>query len=255
METEPIKQLKQQVDPKTGLMKAAFLSCPKYRYFTLKRIVDVCFSLPAAILFAPIFLLFAIVIKLDSSGPAIYKQKRVGARLSYRRGSLYWENRLFTMYKFRTMRRNSKATIHYEFIKAFIAGDEAGLSKMQNKQKTRSKYKLANDPRITRVGRFLRRASLDELPQLWNVLLGQMSLVGPRPPIPYEVEMYKPWHHQRLRTMPGITGLWQIKGRSLTTFDEMVSLDLEYIEKQSLGLDLKILIGTLPAVLSRKGAQ
>ena len=234
-----------------------FISClrnPELRYIVIKRFLDVTLVLFSLIPLAPIFILITVLIELDSSGPAIYKQERIGAKLSFRKGKPCWARRRFTMYKFRTMKNDVDTTIHYEFIKAYI-NDDFSLSEIQAMRKGNAMYKLANDPRVTRIGRFLRNTSLDELPQMWNVLLGDMSLVGPRPPIPYEVEMYKPRHHQRLKTLPGITGLWQIEGRSSTTFEEMVTLDLEYIEKQCAWLDLKIIFGTLPAVLSRKGAR
>lgn len=232
----------------------SLLRHPESRYLVFKRLLDISLVLLSLIPLAPIFILIAVLIRLDSAGPAIYKQERVGARLGFRRGSPCWVRRRFTMYKFRTMKNDAKAKIHYEFVKAYIT-DDFSLSEIEAMRKAQSMYKLVNDPRVTRVGDFLRKTSLDELPQFWNVLLGDMSLVGPRPPIPYEIEMYKPRHHQRLEALPGITGLWQIKGRSSTTFEEMVALDLEYIQKQCLWLDLKIMFGTLPAVLSRKGAQ
>lgn len=232
----------------------SLLRHPESRYLVFKRLLDVSLVLLSLIPLAPIFILLAVLIRLDSKGPAIYKQERVGAQLGFLRGSPCWIRKRFTMYKFRTMKNDAKATIHYEFVRAYITNDSS-LSEIQAMRKANAIYKLVNDPRVTRVGHFLRKISLDELPQLWNVLLGDMSLVGPRPPLPYEVEMYKPQHHQRLEALPGITGLWQIKGRSSTTFEEMVALDLEYIQKQCLWLDLKIMFGTLPAVLSRKGAQ
>ena len=232
----------------------SLLRHPESRYLVFKRLLDISLVLLSLIPLAPIFILLAVLIRLDSKGPAIYKQERVGARLGFLRGSPCWIRKRFTMYKFRTMKNDAKATIHYEFVRAYITNDSS-LSEIKAMRKANAIYKLVNDPRVTRVGHFLRKNSLDELPQLWNVLLGDMSLVGPRPPLPYEVEMYKPRHHQRLEALPGITGLWQIKGRSSTTFEEMVVLDLEYIQKQCLWLDLKIMFGTLPAVLSRKGAQ
>ena len=149
----------------------------------------------------------------------------------------------------------STELVHQQFIDAYIAGDEAEMAKIQTDPESQTKHKLVNDPRVTRVGKILRKTSLDELPQIWNVIKGEMSLVGPRPPLPYEVEKYHLWHFQRLTTLPGITGLWQVSGRSSTSFDEMVSLDLKYIENQSIWRDIKILIKTIPAVLSGKGAE
>ncbi len=232
----------------------AFLRHSESRHFVFKQFLDFTLVLLSLIPLGAIFILIAVLIKLDSSGPIIFKQERVGAKLGFLQGSPCWIRRRFTMYKFRTMKKDAKATIHYEFVRAYITTDFS-ISEIQAMRKAKSMYKLVNDPRITRMGRFLRKTSLDELPQLWNVLRGEMSLVGPRPPIPYEVEMYKLRHHQRLEALPGITGLWQIEGRSSTTFDEMVALDLEYIQKQSLWFDLKIISGTLPAILTRRGAR
>ena len=238
-----------------GLVVPDAVVCPKCRYFALKRMLDVGLVLLVLVPLLPIIALIAIVIKLDSSGPAFFKQERVGAKREAGCDSHCWKQHLFTMYKFRTMQVNADPCVHYEFVKAYIAGDNARLSEIQAAHKVRSKYKLVNDPRLTRVGRILRKSSMDELPQIWNVLRGDMSLVGPRPPIPYEVEMYQPWHHKRLKANQGITGLWQVSGRSSTTFEGMVKLDIKYIEEQSLWFDIKIILWTLPKVLSRKGAR
>jgi lipopolysaccharide/colanic/teichoic acid biosynthesis glycosyltransferase len=244
-----------QTTTKYGLAMPAIISCPKCRYLFYKRLFDISIILLAIIPLTPVLIFIAILIMLDSPGPPIFKQERVGSKHKNGCGSLCWKQRQFNMYKFRTMEPNADQTIHYEFIKAYIAGDHARLSEIQAARKVKTKYKLVNDPRITRMGHFLRRTSLDELPQVWNVLRGDMSLVGPRPPIPYEVDLYQHWHHQRLMTVPGITGLWQVEGRSSTTFEEMVALDLKYIQQQSLLFDLKILFETLPRVLSRRGAR
>ena len=149
------------------------------------------------------------------------------------------------MYKFRTMKTNSSSDLHQHFIKAYIEGDEEMMQSI-NKKKADAKgmFKLNSDPRITKLGRFLRKTSLDELPQFWNVLKGEMTIVGPRPPLPYEVALYRPYHFKRLNTKQGITGYWQVNGRNSTTFEEMVKLDDEYIKKQSFFLDLKILFMT-----------
>jgi lipopolysaccharide/colanic/teichoic acid biosynthesis glycosyltransferase len=225
-------------------------------YFYAKRVVDFTIVAIALLLLAPLIAIIAILVKLDSPGPAIFRQERVGAKRRYRNGAWHWEPVTFTFYKFRTMKAGAKSSIHRQFVKAYIAGDEAKMAKLQaSKNAEKTQYKLQNDPRVTKLGQFLRKTSLDELPQLWNVLMGHMSLVGPRPPIPYEVDMYKPWHHQRLATLPGVTGLWQVYGRSSTTFDDMVKLDIEYIDRQSVALDLKILISTIPAVLVGEGAR
>lgn len=224
-------------------------------YFFVKRVLDIIIVTSSLILLCPLMLLIALLIRLDSPGGAIFKQERVGAKRRRRPdGSYYWEQQNFTIYKFRTMCVDAKPQLHQEFMKAVIAGDETRVSRFQEIHDEKARSKMVKDPRITKVGAFLRKTSLDELPQLWNVLTGDMSLVGPRPPIPYEVELYKPWHLQRLNTVPGITGLWQISGRSSTSFDDMVRLDIQYISTQSLGLDLKIMFGTLPAVLFQRGA-
>jgi lipopolysaccharide/colanic/teichoic acid biosynthesis glycosyltransferase len=154
------------------------------------------------------------------------------------------------MLKFRTMQVNADHSIHHEFVTTFIkSGAQAA------EPGTEPFFKVTNDPRVTGVGRVLRKTSLDELPQLWNVLVGHMSLVGPRPPLPYELEQYQSWHQRRvLEAKPGITGLWQVAGRSRTTFDEMVRLDLRYAKQRSLWTDLKILVATPKAVISGKGA-
>jgi lipopolysaccharide/colanic/teichoic acid biosynthesis glycosyltransferase len=158
--------------------------------------------------------------------------------------------RPFTMLKFRTMHVNAGHAAHHEFVTAFIkAGGQAQVAEENGM------FKIANDPRVTTVGRLLRKTSLDELPQLWNVVRGEMSLVGPRPPLYYEVEEYQPWHCRRvLEAKPGITGLWQVAGRSRTTFDEMVRLDLRYAKARSLWTDVKILLATPAAVIVGKGA-
>ena len=156
----------------------------------------------------------------------------------------------FTMLKFRTMRVNADHALHHEFVTKFIRS-----SAQLHPAGRKALFKLTNDPRVTPLGRILRKTSLDELPQLWNVLRGDMSLVGPRPPLAYEVEQYRPWHWRRvLDAKPGLTGLWQVSGRSRTTFDEMVRLDLRYVRTCSLWTDIKILLATPRAVISGKGA-
>ena len=224
-----------------------------YRF--AKRMMDITMVSLSLIILAPLLTIIAILVKLDSPGPAFFVQKRVSGRQRFDGKNFYWEQVPFKIYKFRTMKTDAKATIHFNFMKAFINGDEKAIAAIWAEQKAeKEKYKITNDPRVTKLGNFLRKTSLDEIPQLFNVLKGEMSIVGPRPPIPYEVEMYKPWHMQRLETVQGITGLWQVEGRSMTTFDEMVKLDLEYIEKQSLWLDIKLILLTIPAALRGKGA-
>ncbi len=207
----------------------------------IKRMIDIVGSLAAIILLAPLFLIIALSIKLTSRGPILFRQVRLGQY-----------GRKFTFLKFRSMYVNNDHQIHEQYVKRFIAGSAGALSSTAT---GRTVYKLTADPRVTRVGRFLRKTSLDELPQFFNVLAGDMSLVGPRPPVIYEFESYDLWHRQRLTAVkPGITGLWQVKGRSQVTFDEMVRLDIRYARSWSLWLDFKILIQTPGAVISGSGA-
>jgi len=204
----------------------------------LKRTCDIVISALAILLLFPLWLLIAILIKLDSRGPIFYTQERVGM-----------DGRLFLVFKFRTMKAGADSETHREYQRAFIAGRaEANLG-----DPNRPTYKLLDDPRITRVGKLLRRTSLDEVPQLLNVLMGDMSVVGPRPPIPYEVEAYELWHRKRLDMKPGLTGLWQVSGRNRLPFEEMVRLDLFYIENWSLLLDLKIILRTGLVMLGGEG--
>lgn len=226
----------------------------RYFYFATKRLFDVVIALLLLILLLPVMLLITILIKLDSSGPILFVQKRVGARRQMKNGQIFWQIKNFSFYKFRTMKNNTGDDLHQQFMQAYIAGDEARMAELQPDPEASTAFKLTNDPRVTRIGEFLRQTSLDELPQLWNVIKGDMSLVGPRPPIPYEVAMYSPEHLKRLAASPGITGLWQVSGRCETSFDELVALDIEYIQKQSLWLDFKILLMTATAIISEKGA-
>jgi lipopolysaccharide/colanic/teichoic acid biosynthesis glycosyltransferase len=190
------------------------------------------------VLFAPIWLLIALLIKLDSRGPVFYSQERVGM-----------DGRIFLVHKFRTMHMGTDDQIHKEYQRKFIAGRaDANVG-----DPDRPRYKLKNDPRVTRVGRFLRRLSLDEVPQLINVLRGDMSIVGPRPPIAYEVEAYELWHRKRLDMKPGLTGLWQVSGRNRLPFEEMVRLDLFYIENWSVLFDLKIMMRTALVIFRGDG--
>lgn len=229
----------------------------KILYFAAKRVMDLAIVSLSLLFVLPLLVFIAILIRLDSPGPAIFKQERVGAKRRQRNGQLEWVETPFTIYKFRTMKVDAKSTLHRQFIEAYIAGDEQRMAQIQaeQQQEAEAKYKLANDPRVTKVGKLLRKTSLDELPQLWNVLVGDMSLVGPRPPIPYEVELYQPHHHERLKTVPGLTGLWQVEGRSATSFEEMVRMDVDYIRQQNLALDIKLIIGTVTAVISGRGAR
>ncbi len=194
----------------------------------VKRIFDILIALTALILFSPFFLITAIAIKLDTPGPVFYKQTRVGKR-----------GKLFSCYKFRSM----------------IVGADAKKKELMTKNEADEiVFKIRHDPRITRVGRVIRKLSIDELPQLINVLQGNMSIVGPRPPVPGEVENYQYAYYYRLDVTPGITGLQQVKGRSDISFKLWVQLDLEYIQKQSFWEDIKIILMTIPAVIRGKGA-
>jgi len=232
--------------------KEARLQKSQHLFIFLKRMLDIFVASTGLILLSPLMLLVAVLIKLDSPGPVIFKQNRIRPRKNYLGSAEPPELETFSFLKFRTMHQNVSSELHRAYLHAFIENDHANMQKMQVPD--HQIHKLTNDPRVTRLGRFLRKSSLDEIPQLWNVLKGDMSLVGPRPPIPYEVEMYKPWHRRRLQTKPGITGLWQVTARSSAEFDEMVRMDIWYIEHQSLGLDLRIILKTPLSVLSMKGA-
>jgi exopolysaccharide biosynthesis polyprenyl glycosylphosphotransferase len=213
-----------------GLMTLSLLpvrlSRPKA---VLKRMFDIILSFGAILVTAPVWLATAVAVKASSHGAVLFRQIRVG------RGG-----KPFTVFKFRTMR----------------TGAEEALAELRALNEASGPlFKMRDDPRVTRVGKFLRRWSLDELPQLWNVVRGDMSLVGPRPPLPEEVEAYEhDWHFDRLEVLPGITGLWQVSGRSNLSFDDYMRLDLSYVENWSIGFDLFILAKTLPALVSRKGA-
>jgi lipopolysaccharide/colanic/teichoic acid biosynthesis glycosyltransferase len=210
-------------------------------FCSIKRIMDAVGSALALLLFSPLLLVIALAVKLTSKGPVFFRQKRVGQ---------YGEQ--FVFLKFRSMHINNDATAHKTFVRQLIAGQAAGNPSNGNGHAV---YKLTKDPRITRVGAFIRKTSLDELPQFWNVLKGEMSLVGPRPAIAYEVEAYDIWHRRRvLEAKPGITGLWQVNGRSRIKFDDMVRLDLRYAKTWSPWMDLKILLRTPVAVVFGDGA-
>lgn len=222
-------------------------------YFTCKRIMDFTVAFVALMILWPILAIIYVLIKFDSPGNPIFIQERVGTKLKHINGKNVWVQQNFNMYKFRSMRANSTSKIHQQFIQAYIAGDEKLMAELQQaKSSENNKFKLNGDPRITKIGRFIRKTSLDELPQLFNVLKGDMTLVGPRPPIPYEVALYRPPHLKRLNTMQGITGYWQVNGRSSTSFEEMVELDTEYIQKQNFWLDLKIIFKTFAEVFIKQ---
>jgi lipopolysaccharide/colanic/teichoic acid biosynthesis glycosyltransferase len=221
-----------------------FLPSPAKKVaFTFKRLVDIVGSLCAIVLFAPVFLLVAVLIKMNSSGGVFFKQERVG-----------YCGKKFMFLKFRSMYSNNDPTIHKDFVRNLIRGNKDDHVKSVGAQHV-DDFKIKDDPRVTSIGMFIRKTSIDELPQFFNVLKGEMSLVGPRPPIPYECEDYEIWHRSRVTGMkPGITGLWQVDGRSATSFDDMVRMDIQYMREWSLLLDMKILFKTPLAVLTCKGA-
>lgn len=216
--------------------------------FFCKRSIDLVVTLLALLLLWPLCLCIALAIKVDTTGAIFFTQERVGAKRHVRDGKEVWEIRNFQIYKFRSMVANADPALHQAQVKAFIAGQLATEGESQ------AKAKVVNDPRITRVGQLLRKTSLDELPQLINVLRGEMSLVGPRPVPLYEAALYQDSHYERLMALPGITGLWQIIGRGQVTFEEMMQLDLDYVRRQSIWFDLWILCMTLPAVFQGEGA-
>ncbi len=208
----------------------------------IKRGMDLIGAFMLVIVCAPLMIIVAVAVKLSSSGPVFFRQTRVG------RGGVPFE-----FYKFRSMRVGADDRVHREYVTKLISGQHEEINEGDAQSPI---YKLRSDSRITPVGRIIRRTSIDELPQLFNVIKGDMSLVGPRPPIPYEAEQYQPWHMRRLQVVrPGITGLWQVEGRSKTSFDDMVRLDLRYIRTWSLWLDMKILLKTVVVVVRLDGAD
>lgn len=250
----------------------------RHASLAFKQVFDFAAAGILVVLSAPLFLLIALAIRLSSPGPVFFVQERVGQ-----------QGRRFRFFKFRTMLHNADDTVHREFSRNFICGSNgSGKVKVIDSQQNEDRahpvpfarrgnghsqgngngnghadgngrqdavvYKMTEDPRVTRIGKLLRRTSLDELPQLLNVVRGEMSLVGPRPPVVYELDHYQDWHKQRLSAKPGITGLWQVSGRSSVPFDEMVLLDLHYIENRSMAMDLRIILKTLPVMLKGEGA-
>jgi len=219
-----------EIEELDGIPFLTFTTTPSNEtQLAFKRLLDIGVSLSLLGIAAPVITLVALMIKITSPGSVFFKQKRLGLN-----------GRKFTLYKFRTMIEDAHER----------RGEVEHLNEM-----TGPVFKSKSDPRVTPVGRILRRFSLDELPQLWNVLKGDMSLVGPRPPIPEEVESYHRWHRRRLSMKPGLTCLWQISGRNNIDFDHWMQLDLQYIDNWSPSLDFKILLRTIPAVLSGRGAS
>ncbi len=206
-------------------------------YAPAKRALDVIVALGLILLFAPLMLLISIGIRISSSGPILYRQTRIGK-----------DGKPFRMLKFRSMQVKNNPDLHREYVQMLIQQN------IDPRSMGKSSVKLIGDPRITGVGKYLRKFSLDELPQFFNVLRGEMSMVGPRPSLPYEYEVYSDWHKQRLRVSPGITGLWQVKAHNTVAFDEMVKLDIEYIRTMNLWLDLKIMALTPVEMIRGKGA-
>ena len=209
-------------------------------YFLVKRSIDIAVAITALVVLAPLLLLIAILIKLHSEGPALFVQERVGYDPHTR------TTRLFRLYKFRSMRQNTDPSVHRQHMQTLIKDNVAAPAG--------GSLKMCRDRRITGVGRILRKSSLDELPQLINVLNGDMSLVGPRPALPYEVELYQEWHMRRLMALPGLTGWWQVMGRNRVSFDESARMDIYYVEHKCLALDLKILLLTPWALITGRGA-
>jgi lipopolysaccharide/colanic/teichoic acid biosynthesis glycosyltransferase len=216
-------------------------------YFLCKRLIDLVLAVALLLLLLPLMMLITLAIRLDTPGPVLFVQERVGVKRRSAGTRTHWEIRNFAFYKFRSMVAGADQSLHAEHVRAFVQGRLDAAA-------TNAKFKLAHDARVTRVGRVLRRTSLDELPQLFNVLKGEMSLVGPRPVPPYEVAQYRESDAERLAAPPGITGLWQVNGRGEVPFAEMIRMDRAYVRNQSIWLDLKILIATIPAILSGRGA-
>jgi lipopolysaccharide/colanic/teichoic acid biosynthesis glycosyltransferase len=233
--TQNVQQLAENLMNPAGVRFRERMWAEKF----IKRLIDVVASMLVIVLGFPFFLAVALLIKLTSRGPIFYSQRRIGEGGS-----------AFTLFKFRTMRQGNDDSIHREFARSFIEGR---MSNSSLDEKVPSVYKLTNDPRVTAVGNFLRRTSLDELPQFINIFKGEMTIVGPRPPLEYEIECYEEWHKLRLEVKPGLTGLWQVSGRSSVPFNEMVKLDLYYIEHWTLLLDFKIMLRTIPVMLFGSG--
>jgi lipopolysaccharide/colanic/teichoic acid biosynthesis glycosyltransferase len=212
------------------------------RAYPLKRALDVIGSVAALLLLSPFIAVVAAAIKLTSPGPVIFRQQRIG------QGGVP-----FTFYKFRSMRVDNDDRVHREYVASLIEGTATADGRKAGEA---GSFKMKEDPRITAIGRFIRKTSIDEIPQFWNILRGDMSLVGPRPPVPYEADRYKTWHRRRVFELkPGLTGIWQVEGRSRVSFDDMVRMDLRYLRECSLLCDLKILLKTVAVVIRCEGAQ
>lgn len=209
---------------------------PSRVYPAAKRALDLTIAIVFLITCAPVWVLIALALKIDSRGPILFRQARVG-----RNGEL------FMVYKFRSMHVNNDDSAHRKFVEAFMASPSNDASS--------GYFKMKRDPRVTRVGRVLRKTSMDEIPQILNVLKGEMSIVGPRPALPWEVAQYEPWQRERLYALPGITGKWQVEGRSRVTFEEMMRMDISYVRAPTFWGDISLILRTVPAVLTGKGAE
>jgi lipopolysaccharide/colanic/teichoic acid biosynthesis glycosyltransferase len=241
-----------QSNPAVGILPdlhgvEGFNAASRTLYPIAKRTTDLVLAAVLLVILAPLLVIIAVAVKLDSRGPILFSQERVGTRWVRRDGMTRWRLELFKVYKFRSMIADADSGVHERHVAA-MANRPA-----KSGPSTRS-IKLEGDERITRVGRYLRLTSIDELPQLINVLRGEMSFVGPRPVPLYELARYRPEHMRRFTVLPGISGLWQVRGRCALSFWEMVSCDLEYADKQSFWTDLKIMVRTIPAVVSTRGA-
>lgn len=212
-------------------------SSMKPSYLRIKYLLDIIFSLLILLPLCLIIVIVAVFIRMDSVGPIFYRQKRLGLNGAE-----------FTMYKFRSMYVDNDDSFHRQAVAEYMNGQ-----KLNGDVTSDTSYKKTDDPRITRVGRFIRKTSIDELPQFFNVLRGEMTLVGPRPPLSYEVENYGPYDWLRLAGKPGLTGNWQVYGRSRVTFQNMVEMDIEYLQQQSLWKDLKLIVLTIPVILQGRG--
>jgi len=218
------------------------------QYHLIKRCFDVAGAVLLVAASLPFLVVIALLIRLDSRGPVLYRQERMGSRSQRDNGERVWRLQPFVLFKFRTMFADVDSSLHRKHIEAFVGG------RLEPSSASSAGFKLNADPRVTRIGSILRRTSLDELPQLFNVIKGDMSLVGPRPVPLYEVALYQDEHRERFAALPGITGLWQVSGRCDVSFEEMIELDTTYVRRQSLWLDMKILLLTIPAVIGGRGA-
>ncbi len=228
---------------------------PRPGYRIAKRVIETSISLAVLTLLSPVLLLLLALVRLDSPGPAIYRQDRLHGRRVRRGDGWVWVAEPFTLLKLRTMVADADPRIHREYMSAYLSRDTERLKELNPDRRPGGSFRPAADPRVTRIGAWLRRLSLDEVPQLWNVVRGDMALVGPRPPMPYEAELYEPWDRKRLACPSGVTGWAQIRGRAGIGRDELFALDLEYLEQRSLWVDLKIMVLSVPAVLFMRGAD